>query len=370
MLDGLDSRQLRAQVALVATEDRANVTLEDEVSDASSVLLDHRKKRIKRLARFWMGEGFSKPKPHLKQPPWAWMAQSPLANLLEHVGRAFEVEKRTVCSQAAPLLLYLSNRLRTLQGKLEFQEQRLKEEVALDAESFPPLVPSKKDSNRLEMEDEILHQLRNFSAALGALRQDLAHLLDSWEADEEACRCWQPPPQALEPPPEQVPQPKQFIVTESQRVRAYDSVTWAIQGDKRSLQELVEVLKVEKEQDIPAAAKKLKFLLHPDKAPEDKKTVAKCAFQDMDAAMEAVRKYLNLPRSQSKGEGKGKSKGKVARIQVKVDLDPMLKQCLSSGSLLLLERVIESHAGLLRAANLVRSATSTNLKSSLKNRET
>ena len=127
---------MRAQVALVASEDRAGVTFDDEISVASSVLLDHRKKRIKRMARFWLGEGFERGKPHLRQPPWAWKAQSPMANLIEDLPRAYEKEHKELGTKAvwkaSELITFLQRSLQSLHSKLEKQKQRLSEEVALD----------------------------------------------------------------------------------------------------------------------------------------------------------------------------------------------------------------------------------------------
>jgi len=57
-----------ARVALVADGDRAGIRWGDE---RSHVFLEHRKKRIRRVARCWLGEAVGRPRPFLEQPPWA-----------------------------------------------------------------------------------------------------------------------------------------------------------------------------------------------------------------------------------------------------------------------------------------------------------
>lgn len=236
MLEKLESKKLRAQVALVATEDRADVTFEDQISDASSVLVDHRKKRIKRMARFWLGEGLERPKPHLRQPPWAWKSQSALANLIEDLPKAYEKELGHRADwTATELLKFLQKRLEQLNGKVRSQRQQLSEEVALDTEDFPPVIQTKADQTRLEMETLICQQLRDFSAALEALSRSLENLLRDFALlNDEAQNFEVQPPQppqgspgrASVPPPPAPPPGSQFRFSEAERRQAYRCVTW------------------------------------------------------------------------------------------------------------------------------------------------
>ena len=227
---------MRAQVALVATEDRAGVTFDDEISVASSVLLDHRKKRIKRMARFWLGEGFERGKPHLRQPPWAWKAQSPMANLIEDLPRAYEKELGTKAVwKASELMTFLQSRLQSLHGKLEKQKQRLSEEVALDMEDFPPSFRTKADQNRLEMEAEICEQLRKFRGCLCSLSSSLQGLLEDWEVSGKL-QSFPVQPARSEVGTPAPSAPSAFV--DADRKRAYKCVSWiqdqaCLQDDKR-----------------------------------------------------------------------------------------------------------------------------------------
>lgn len=228
MLEKLDSRTMRAQVALVATEDRAGVTFDDEISVASSVLLDHRKKRIKRMARFWLGEGFERGKPHLRQPPWAWKAQSPMANLIEDLPRAYEKEHKELGTKAvwkaSELITFLQRSLQSLHSKLEKQKQRPSEEVALDMEDFPPSFRTKADQNRLEMEALICEQLRKFRGCLCSLSSSLQGLLDDWEVSEKLQSFPVQPPARSEVGTPAPSAPSTFL--DSDRMRAYQCVSW------------------------------------------------------------------------------------------------------------------------------------------------
>ena len=73
-------RMQLSQVALIATENRADVTWDDE---RAKIFLDYRKKRVKRVARFWLGEGVSAPKPGLSQLPWVGPGKDALTALLQ-----------------------------------------------------------------------------------------------------------------------------------------------------------------------------------------------------------------------------------------------------------------------------------------------
>ena len=212
-----------------------DVKLEDEISDASSVLLDHRKKRIKRMARFWLGEGFVKGKPHLRQPPWAWKAQSALANLIEDLPRAYQKELGSgAVWNPRELLEFLRQRLEMLRGKLINQKARLSEEVALDTEDFPPVIRTKKDQNRLEVEALICQQLCDFRAALEALSNSLQTLLEDFAFKEDELQNFKvEPPSEVEATPsaasavsEAAPAQNQFLFTEAERKRAYRCVSW------------------------------------------------------------------------------------------------------------------------------------------------
>lgn len=209
--------------------------LEDEISDASSVLLDHRKKRIKRMARFWLGEGFVKGKPHLRQPPWAWKAQSALANLIEDLPRAYQKELGSgAVWNPRELLEFLRQRLEMLRGKLINQKARLSEEVALDTEDFSPVIRTKKDQNRLEVEALICQQLCDFRAALEALSNSLQTLLEDFAFKEDELQNFKvEPPSEVEATPsaasavsEAAPAQNQFLFTEAERKRAYRCVSW------------------------------------------------------------------------------------------------------------------------------------------------
>ena len=68
-----------ARIALVADGDRVGIRWGDE---RSRVFLEHRKKRIRRVARFWLGESVGHPRPFLEQPPWAEPGEDPLTSLL------------------------------------------------------------------------------------------------------------------------------------------------------------------------------------------------------------------------------------------------------------------------------------------------
>ena len=211
---------------------------EDEISDASSVLLDHRKKRIKRMARFWLGEGFVKGKPHLRQPPWAWKAQSALANLIEDLPRAYQKELGSgAVWNPRELLEFLRQRLEMLRGRWTNQKTRLSEEVALDTEDFPPVIRSKKDQNRLEVEALICQQLCDFRAALEALSNSLQTLLEDFAFKEDELQNFKvEPPSEVEATPstasaasaasEAAPAQNQFLFTEAERKRAYRCVSW------------------------------------------------------------------------------------------------------------------------------------------------
>ena len=232
-LKKLESKNLRAQVALVATEDRADVKFETVISEASSVLLDHRKKRIKRLARFWLGEGFQKPKPHLGQPPWAWKAQSPLANLIEDLPKAYQVACQKEKGSRAVLnpehlLKFLQESLKKLQGKLESQKRLLAQEVALDMEDFPPAIKTKADQNRLEMEALICQQLKDFRASLGTLSKSLQSLLQNFHVKEDQLRNFKVETSSgsASTASDEAAPANQYQFSEAERKRAYNCVSW------------------------------------------------------------------------------------------------------------------------------------------------
>lgn len=105
-------------------------------------------------------------------------------------------------------------------------------------------------------------------------------------------------------------------------------------------------------------------MLAPVCCQEDLKELATGAFQNMDQAIDAIRRYLELPAA-----GAADSSRRVPRARAEatplriVTVHPMLKSCLSQGTLEALEAVLKDHAELCRASSKVRTATSTTLKS-------
>ena len=78
--------------------------------------------------------------------------------------------------------------------------------------------------------------------------------------------------------------------------------------------------------------------------------------------MEGIRKYLHLPNIPGKTSGPGRAS---VKNKSKVEVHEMLKECLSEKTLDALKVVLTDHAELCSACNMVRTATSTNLKSTL-----
>ena len=89
--------------------------------------------------------------------------------------------------------------------------------------------------------------------------------------------------------------------------------------------------------------------------------MATVAFQHLGQAIDAIRKYLELPASDGHIRGRRPNTRAPAKV---VDVHPMLKALLTEGTLKALDAVLKEHAELGSASSKVRTATSTHMKSS------
>ncbi|CAJ1354649.1 unnamed protein product [Effrenium voratum] len=387
LLDRLEP-SLRSQVALVATEERANVAWGEEVSPASSVLLDHRKKRVKRVARFWLGEGYDtrrQPKPFLRQVPWLWRCASPVAALLSEPGLAFG-QCHAAGGSGTEVLCFVRQQLAELRAIILGQLDRLEQEVAFKAREFEPSFASKKETEERGAEGSIFSKLE-------ALRNCLQHLAQLLQATLALWRVQRPPAGAAfassEPPPSAgagsaepgaaAPEGGQYSFSMAERQRAYECVIWAAE-DRKRLEELAELLSLEAlppagrgqaareaqeeaTQKFAKAAKKLRVLVHPDKAHPEMKDMACLASQHIDPALAALRQHLKF--REAKGQPTvPRAPQETSFPAGKVVLHELLS-CLDAATQKKLEEVLEVHQELQTACLMVRTCRSDKLKSAL-----
>eukprot|EP00931_Biecheleriopsis_adriatica_P005219 TRINITY_DN10674_c0_g2_i1.p1 TRINITY_DN10674_c0_g2~~TRINITY_DN10674_c0_g2_i1.p1 ORF type:complete len:2583 (+),score=543.74 TRINITY_DN10674_c0_g2_i1:16-7764(+) len=367
------SEAMLSQVTLVATEDRANIAWnDDEPSDLSAVLLDHRKKRVKRIARYWLGEGHGRnSKPYLRQPAWAWdPGASPLAALLSDPHEA-----HTKSKAQQQLSRFLTDSLASLVETLDGQVQRLGEDVAFGTEDFEPQTCSKKDKRDIRMERRIhkaLEQLRN---KMVALRRELAsflrHLDSAWADlfDQNA----------LDLPTSREQKHAGVHVAEEtgheqhglnfrpeDRKRACNWALWAPKGDPKAVQGLAELLGLttgqeQSSEDLRKAEKSLKVLLHPDKVQPDLKSIATQAFQQLDTVWNAVRRHVS-GRSSSSRSSVQEHREAVRHVRPAASF---LEKSLGPAAKSSLEALLAAHEGLRSAAAAVRAADSAMLRTTL-----
>ena len=393
------------QVVLVATEDRANVEWSDELRGAeervAAVLLDHRKKRVKRIARFWLGEGFENAKPHLRQPSWAYEAGNScfallLCQPLQAYARMYQGKgskggkggkggkgkgkqgQGTV--RVASLLDFVHQKLQDILRMVQDQQEKLEREVAFKTQEFCPFFCSKQERRRLAAEGQVFGKLVALRDQLESFRQRLTELLEAWEPKPPS-EDWLDLDLPVASPGKGVgtgesgesggDQPKMA----QDRKKAYSFVQWVVQSEAdakaKALEGLTELLGLDAspvatvtEEALAAAEKRLKLLLHPDKASPDMRLVATSAFQDWEKAMEAVRKSLRCPVPAQDADA-GHSGPTQPSHGFVVNVDERLRAWLSEATVEAMEACTEAHIELLSACTAVRTAESSFLKGAL-----
>ena len=377
----------------MATEDRANISLSDEPAAddkrLSAVLLDHKKKRVKRIARFWLGEGFERPKPHLRQPNWVYEAgNSCLALLLTDPARAYaraslpvkgrgKAKKGKERIEAAHLLHFVRRKLTEIQVIARDQQDKLKREVAFATKAFVPFSCSRKEKRRIEGEAQVFCELITLREQLEAFGQKMSVLLEAWEPEAWALdqsvdfNFRSPESASAERAANATSHPNML----QDRKRAYSFVEWVVQGKaeakEKALEGLIELIGLDSapnakssEEELAAAEKRLILLLHPDKAPPDMQLIATCAFQDRELAMAEVRKSLRCPNSSSgQTQQPAKPSGAAERLEILVDVN--LRSWLSGNTQDALDAMLAAHVELLKACTAVRTASSSFLKGAL-----
>ena len=385
-------------VVLVAAEDRANITWSDELRGErawlAAVLLDHRKKRVKRLARFWLGEGFENAKPYLRQPRWSYEANSCFALLVSDPVKSFTrchppgkgTGKRGQATlEVVSLLQFVHQRLRDIRDIVQQQQARLDSDVAFTTKEFSPFFCTKSERRKLAAEAQVFATLVTFREQLAAFGRHLSELLEVWELDAGAAK------QQVELP---LPSPRRSAAWTGDppeveaggsagsdqasmmrdRKRAYCFVQWVVEGESEAkataLEGLIELMGLDaaptatqSEEAFIAAEKRLKLLLHPDKAPADMQLVATAAFQDRDKAMTEVRKFMRCSDGASPEEEDSATFVSARRFET--TMDPRLRSWLSNATLEALDSVLAVHLELLHASRAVRTASSTFLKGAL-----
>ena len=415
LLDRLGAEH-RCQVVLVATQDRAGIPWSDLRGDdarLSGVLLDHRKKRVKRIARFWLGEGFGKAKPYLQQPPWAYEAgNSCFALLVSDPVQAFacwhsskggkggkgKEKPGQDAVQVVRLLDFVHRKLKDILNTVQDQEVELCSEVAFATQEFSPFMCSRQERRRLSAEAEVFRTLQALRDQLELFKQKLAELLELWEPEASASSEW------VEVPPRS---PRKGVaaaaagseeggaVGESvgsagiardmaqmaqDRKRAYALVDWVVNHEAdakaKALEALIELLGLDaspiaptpatSEEALAAAEKRLKVLLHPDKASPDMRLCATAAFQNQELAMEAVRKSLKCPvPGTAQNERTQDAQDVEPSRSFEINVDARLRTMLSQQTLDALDAASAVHVELLHACMAVRTAQSSFLKGAL-----
>ncbi|CAE7815937.1 unnamed protein product [Symbiodinium microadriaticum] len=383
------------QVALVATQDRANVEWSDELRGSeervAAVLLDHRKKRVKRIARFWLGEGFGKAKPHLRQPDWAYEAGNScfallLCKPLQAFARLYQSKGSKGSKgngkqgqgrvQVVSLLDFVHQKLKDILQMVQNHQEKLHREVAFKTQEFCPFLCSKQERRRLAAEGQVFSKLVTLRDQLESFRQRLTELVEGWETAKLADEDWLDLPVAS---PDvgtgkgesSGDQPNMVL----DRKKAYSFVQWVVQGEAdakaKALEGLTELLGLDAspvatvtEEALATAEKRLKLLLHPDKASPDMRLVATETFQDLEKAMEAVRKSLRCPVPTSQDTHPSGTRTPASHGFV-VNVDERLRAWLSEATVEALEACTEAHIELLSACTAVRTAESSFLKGAL-----
>ncbi|CAE7563472.1 MTR4, partial [Symbiodinium sp. CCMP2456] len=385
------------QVVLVATEDRANVGWSDQLRGAeervAAVLLDHRKKRVKRIARFWLGEGFENAKPHLRQPDWAYEPGNScfallLCKPLQAFARLYQSKGSKSSKgngkqgkdrvQVVSLLDFVHQKLKDILRTVQDQQEKLQREVAFKTQEFRPFFCSKQERRRLAAEGEVFRKLVALRDQLESFRQKLTELVEGWEPKLPG-EDWLDLPMAS---------PRKGVGTgkgesssdqpnmAQERKKAYSFVQWVVQGEAdakaKALEGLTELLGLDAspvatvtEEALAAAEKRLKLLLHPDKASPDMRLVATGAFQDWEEAMKAVRKSLRCPVPASQDTYPEPGHPSPASHGFVVKVDERMRAWLSEATVEALEACTEAHIELLSACTAVRTAESSFLKGAL-----
>ncbi|CAE8584887.1 unnamed protein product [Polarella glacialis] len=404
------SRAMLSQVALIAEQERANVTWGDTLSD---ILLDHKKKRVKRIARFWLGEGHGQAILGLEQMDWVHQpGLDPLAALLEDPQSSDKEQRRQTDRQdRQKLSVFIRSSFGVLESKLKQQVAQLLSDVPLDTEAFWPKGCSGKQLKELRLEQKYIQKLKQLRAALDGLRKSIQQLRpqldEAWASLVDSAYPRAPQGQgspwggaALQQGPSSSGSVQAGLHSSgsaqawqsSTRTSgadlatldsAYRSVENAAMGrteDVWALSELAFVRSIApvsgeatadsySEEEIRKAYKKLCLLIHPDKAPSEFRTRATVAFQSLEEAWSAVLRKVSDSEGRSWGSSaQTRSADREARpTAVPAKYGPGVQEAFNSCAPLqqAFQQMGEQLVKLRKVASAVRSANSPLLKSAM-----